>query len=165
MGRNNGALAKTARRRRFVLKKTIEGCSRRQTVRAARRKFGEEQLPAGYDARYVAKDLRRMTKKVKEENVQMAEKYRDITIRRLETVLTEVMPLCQHRTVKRHDENGVAYTVEVPPSMAAVDRLLKLSDRLERLYGTDDLPPMERPTPEQGANYFFTQINREITHD
>lgn len=70
-------------------------------------------------------------------NTKFAEDNRDvfrIEIERLDAMLSQIWPQTMARDVPREDGNG---TVRVPPSMDAVDRVLKIMDRKAKMMGLD----------------------------
>ena len=117
--RQQSDLVETATRRAFVLELRKAGITYRAIVQAAVKKFGEENLPSGYDCRAAALDVRRVLEKLNRDcQHDVAE------IRRLELERVDVAMAAIWRSVRAGH-------------LAAIDRFVKLSARRARLAGLD----------------------------
>lgn len=70
-------------------------------------------------------------------STRLAEDNRDthrLELERLDSMLQHLWPLTMERSVRKEDGSG---EIRVPPSMDAVDRVLKIMDRRARLLGLD----------------------------
>jgi hypothetical protein len=70
-------------------------------------------------------------------SIRLAEDNRDthrLELERLDSMLQHLWPLTMPRKVRKEDGSG---DIDVPPSMDAVDRVLKIMDRRAKLLGLD----------------------------
>lgn len=164
MGRDKTDLIKTAERRRWILDRCRRGNpTMREVAEDAIDHFGEEQLPEGFDSRYVSKDLSRSMKKLQDSIQERAEHYRTIQIDRLEDLLEQLWPLTRQHT-EEVVEDGEVHIVEKPPDVQAIDRALAIIDRLNSFYQVDEAPDFPGGTSDGDTN-IFVQVNQELVQD
>jgi len=164
MGSNKTDLVDVQRRRRWVLQKRREGWCVRKIAREAEEHFGEEQLPASWDAagRYVSKDIKRALKQSREEVEEIAKDYRELHINRLENLLSELWPYAQEHSVEKLVDEDTGETVEIskPPDPRIVDRVLSIMDRLAKFHHVEDAP--DSPGDRGDTQNVFIEVNQKL---
>ena len=109
----------TQMRRNFVLDLRKSGATYRQIADAAIKRFGADDLPNGYDARYAYQDVARELDKLKAVVGDLAEDVRELEIQRLDALLLALWPQASKG------------------NQGAVDRVLRIMERRSKLLGLD----------------------------
>lgn len=112
-------LLKTAERRAYVLQLRKGGATYDAIAQAAIDKFGVEHLPAGYDCRYVWKDVRRELDRLRAEIAESSEAIVTLEEQRLDAMITVLWPQV------------------AKGNQGAVDRVLRIMERRAKLLGLD----------------------------
>jgi len=122
-------MIKTAERRRFVLTLRKMGWTYAKISAAVLKKYGDTAVPRGYDDRYAYKDVKRELDKLRTETGDDAEDIRDIEVLRLESMLEAIFPKALRGDYR------------------AIDRAIKISERLSKLLGIDAPSKQEHSGP------------------
>jgi hypothetical protein len=162
--------AMTRRRRALVLKELAKGKTMREVAGVVEDALSEDELPSGFDSRYVAKDMQRALDKWREEVTQAAHDYRVTTIRRLQMLLSGIWKYTREHTVEKVTDDGEVVEVSVPPDMDAVRQAIAITMKLTRLHGVDPdaADPFEGGAPNDGSDAgeahvdYFLAIEREV---
>ena len=123
----------TATRRVYVLNLRKAGMTYAEIAAATLRKFGEEQLPSGWDERYAHKDVKRELDKLQAEIAESVDDIRQMELERLNDLLKGLWP----------------QVAKSNPKLPAVDRVLRVMDRRAKLMGLD-APTKSEITGEDG---------------
>lgn len=115
----------TQERRAFILELRKSGASYRQIADATIKRFGEDNLPNGFNCLYASKDVKRELEKLQALNEQQAEDIRAIRLERINTALLAIWP----QVKKGH--------------LGAIDRFVRLDSQLAKLTGTDSPEKMD----------------------
>jgi len=125
----NGELIKTAERRAFVLNLRRSGATYAFIAEAARKHFGEDQLPQGWDCRYAYKDVKRELQKIRDDIGEAVEEIRTLELERLDSLLQELWPIVHPPVSATQNEEDESLVYDVDTRLRTVDRILKIMDR------------------------------------
>jgi hypothetical protein len=110
----------TKRRRKLVLKLRKEGLLYREIAGRVREQFGADELPNGYDAAYVGKDLRRALQNVESDLETEARDMLRMELRRL------------------NELQAAMWSKAMQGEEGAVDRILNVMQRRAKYLGLDE---------------------------
>jgi hypothetical protein len=128
----------TAERREFVVAMRTAGASYRQTAQLAINKFGLENLPRGWDERYVNKDIRAVVSALYSDMKEHLLVHRIIQMDRYETIIRKHWPkaMAGHlgatdRVLKAMKDENALLGIDAPQRHDV--RVQQIDDRIERL--------------------------------